>query len=242
MKHARRVQVNVVLGRRDNHACRDRRGRRPRLRPASPRPTGSGPRLGVLGMRERMSAWWAGPWIDSAAGEGTVVIAPHPLGRSTGGGRPWRLSYASSWPTTTTSSARAAGPDRRPGRHGGRRRGGRRQAACRRAASSGPTCRHGRLDARPGRRRGHRADSGSVPGRQGAGADRPRGQGLPPAAARGGRLGLRAEAGGGRRADPRHPHRRRAAASTSTPALAGKVLGGLVGPSRGRGTARGATP
>ena len=65
--------------------------------------------------------------------------------------------------------------------------------------------RHGRLHARADRLAGDRAAAAGVPAGEGAGPDRPRGQGLHPPAPGGRRGRVRAQAGGGRGADPRHP-------------------------------------
>jgi PAS domain S-box-containing protein len=80
MKHAQARAVTLVLGRRDNHVFviveDDGRGFDPRALEAD---RDGVPCLGVLGMRERLGLVGGSLEIDSAPGEGTVVIASIPL-------------------------------------------------------------------------------------------------------------------------------------------------------------------
>jgi PAS domain S-box-containing protein len=80
LKHAEARVVNLVLGLRDHHVFAivedDGRGFEPRGLDAGPDMVRS---LGVLGMRERLALVGGKLEIDSAPGEGSVIIASIPL-------------------------------------------------------------------------------------------------------------------------------------------------------------------
>src|SRR5207245_1114475 len=80
LKHAEARVVSLVLGLRDHHAFviveDDGRGFEPRGLEAAPDMVHS---LGVLGMRERLALVGGQLEIDSAPGEGSVIIASIPL-------------------------------------------------------------------------------------------------------------------------------------------------------------------
>ena len=80
LKHAEAQAVNLVLGLRDHHAFviveDDGRGFEPRGLESDPDTVR---RLGVLGMRERLALVGGKLEIDSAPGEGSVIIASIPL-------------------------------------------------------------------------------------------------------------------------------------------------------------------